>query len=40
MSTKKKGMLTVSKEWKKHLTKWEKRQFWKAERKAGKHVLE
>ena len=36
MATKKKGMLTASGERKKHLRKYLKRVFWKAERKAGK----
>jgi len=36
MSHKRKGQLTVSGEWKKHLRKFLKKQFWKAERKAGK----
>lgn len=34
MSTKKKDVLTVSGEWRKHLRDW-KRIFWKKERKAG-----
>jgi hypothetical protein len=36
MSTKKKGMLTVSGEWAKHLRPYGKRRHWKQERKAGK----
>jgi hypothetical protein len=36
MSSKKKGQLTTSKEWAKHLRKFSKRQFWKGERKASK----
>ena len=32
MATKKKGTLTTSGEWAKHLRKWFKRKFWKAER--------
>ena len=36
MSTKKKGLLTTSNEWAKHLRKWGKRLFWKTERKEGK----
>lgn len=39
MSTKKKGLLTVSKEWAKHLRKWGKRVFWKRERKTSKQSL-
>ena len=35
MSTKKRGLLTVSGEWRKHL-RWWKRVFWKRERQAGK----
>jgi hypothetical protein len=38
MATKKKGTKTTSKEWAKHLRKWGKRAFWKAERKAGKKL--
>ncbi|WP_191967939.1 hypothetical protein [Rhizosphaericola mali] len=36
MASKKKGQLTASKEWAKHLRKFSKRQYWKGERKAGK----
>jgi len=36
MSTKKKGLLTVSLEWAKHLRPWGKRLFWKSERQAGR----
>jgi hypothetical protein len=36
MSTKKNGMLTVSKEWRVHLRKKFKRLFWKTERAAVK----
>ncbi|GHN02571.1 hypothetical protein WSM22_40600 [Cytophagales bacterium WSM2-2] len=36
MSTKKAGILTTSKEWAKHLRKFVKKQFWKAERFAEK----
>jgi hypothetical protein len=39
MSTKKKGLLTTSGEWAKHLRKWGKRVFWKKERKAAKKEL-
>ena len=35
MSHKRKGQLTVATEQAKHLRKFLKRQFWKAERKAG-----
>jgi len=34
MSTKKKGMLTVSGEWARHLRPWGRRQFWSGERAA------
>jgi hypothetical protein len=33
MSTKKKGLLTTSGEWRRHLRDW-KRRFWKRERRA------
>ena len=36
VATKRKGFLTVSGEWAKHLRKWGKRVFWKGERKAAK----
>ena len=39
MSTKRKGVLTTSGEWAKHLRQWAKRKFWKAERKAVKADL-
>ena len=39
MSTKKKGILTLSKEWAKHLRKYGKRVFWSAERKAAQRYL-
>ncbi|MGJ8745860.1 hypothetical protein [Polaribacter sp.] len=39
MSTKKKGTLTTDGEWRKHLRKFGKRFFWKAERKAGKKSI-
>jgi len=39
-STKKKGILTSTKEWAKHLKKWGKRIFWKKERRAGKQIKE
>ena len=35
MATKRKGVLTASSEWAKHLRKRGKRAFWKSERKAG-----
>jgi len=34
MATKKKGILTSSPQWRKHLKEW-KRVFWKKERKAA-----
>ena len=37
MATAKKGLLTSAGQWWKHL-RWAKRVFWKAERKAAKHV--
>lgn len=40
MANKKKGNLTVSGEWAKHLRKFLKRQFWKGERKAGHKLIE
>ncbi len=39
MATKKKGMLSASKEWAKHLRKRMKRQFWKGERYAQKKQI-
>lgn len=39
MSTKKKGVLTTSKEWAAHLRRYGKRVFWKRERKAAKHEI-
>jgi antitoxin HigA-1 len=36
MATKKKGTLTTSGEWAKHLRKYHKRKFWKGERKEAK----
>lgn len=39
MTTKKKGLLTVSKEWMKHLRCLRKREFWKGERQAEKKLL-
>jgi len=40
MASKRKGQLTVSTEWAKHLRKYYKRVFWKGERKAAKHLKE
>ncbi len=39
MSHKRKGQLTVSKEWAKHLRKFWRRKFWKGERIAGKRMI-
>jgi hypothetical protein len=39
MTTIKKGLLTHSGEWAKHLRKFWKREFWKSERKAGKELI-
>jgi hypothetical protein len=39
MSHKRKGQLTVSSEWAKHLRKLLKRQFWKGERLAEKSFI-
>jgi len=39
MSTKKKGLLTVSDEWAKHLRKFGKRLFWKKERQAERELI-
>jgi hypothetical protein len=38
VSTKKKGILTLDGEWRKHLRPWFKRRFWKRERKAAKEA--
>ena len=38
MAHKRKGQLTVSGEWAKHLRKFFRRKFWKGERKAGKNL--
>jgi hypothetical protein len=38
MANKKKGQLTASKEWAKHLRPFWRRLFWKGERRAGKKV--
>jgi hypothetical protein len=39
MSTKKKGLLTTSGEWAKHLRKYGKRLFWKSERATVRKVV-
>ena len=39
MTTKKKGQMTTSKEWAKHLRKFLRRQFWKGERQAGRKFV-
>lgn len=39
MSHKKKGHLTTSKEWAKHLRKYWRKVFWKGERFAEKKVI-
>ena len=39
MGNVKKGLLTASPEWAKHLRPWWKRQFWKGERKVGKNEI-
>lgn len=36
MSTIKKGILTASNEWAKHLRPWGKRTFWKSERRTAR----
>lgn len=40
MANKRKGQLTTTGEWAKHLRKTLKRCFWKSERKAGKNAIE
>lgn len=40
MAHKRKGQLTVSGEWAKHLRKFFRKKFWKAERKAGKILIQ
>ncbi|MGH7104419.1 MAG: hypothetical protein ACREFJ_18725 [Acetobacteraceae bacterium] len=40
MATKKKGILTRSPEWWKHLRPYVKRLFWKRERRAAKQLAE
>ena len=39
MAHKRKGQLTVSGQWAKHLRKFLRRKFWKGERKAGKKLI-
>jgi len=39
MAHKRKGQLTTTGEWAKHLRNFLKRQFWKGERNAGKKVI-
>ena len=39
MATKKKGILTTSPEWAKHLRKYLKRKFWRNERNASKSEI-
>lgn len=39
MSTKRKGLLIVSKEWAKHLRKFGKKMFWRRHRKAEKKEI-
>ena len=39
MAKKKKGQLTTTGEWAKHLRGFLKRQFWKGERKAAKKAI-
>lgn len=39
MAHKKKGHLTTSPEWAKHLRKFMKNQFWKGERTASKELI-
>jgi len=39
MSHKRKGQLTVTAEWAKHLRKFLRRQFWKGERQAGQKLI-
>ena len=40
MTHKRKGQLTVSKEWAKHLRAFWKKQFWKKERQAEKKSID
>jgi hypothetical protein len=39
MARKRKGQLTVTKEWAKHLRKYLRRRFWKGERYAEKKYI-
>jgi hypothetical protein len=39
MATKKKGLLTTSGEWAKHLRKFSKGKFWKSERQEQKKLV-
>lgn len=39
MSTKKKGLLTTSGEWARHLRKFGKRIFWRGERSSSKEEI-
>lgn len=39
MSHKRKGQLTTTSEWARHLRKFLRRQFWKGERKAEKTLI-
>ena len=39
MTTKKKGLLTVSGEWRKHLRKFGRIDFWKKERQAVRELI-
>lgn len=39
MATKKKGQLTTSSEWAKHLRKYLKKKFWSSERKSEKKLI-
>ncbi len=39
MSTKKKGLLTTSGEWAKHLRKWGRQRFWSKERMAARKTI-
>ena len=39
MSHKRKGQLTTTSEWARHLRKFLRRQFWKGERKAEKALI-
>ena len=39
MTTKKKGLLTISGEWAKHLRKFKKRKFWRGERQEQKKIV-